>query len=338
MKALFFGLGSIGQRHLRNLLEIKPDVKVFALRRQSSNNLIIENGSAVTTDSLSDKYAIQEVFSLDKAFSIRPDLVFVTSPTSEHFKTVLRSLEQGAHVFVEKPLCLNVREAQEIADLSQRVNRKVFVGYQTRFHPFLKDIREILNSWNFGPPISAAFNWFTYLPDHHPYEDFKLSYASRKDLGGGVVLGLSHEIDLVHYLFGVPRVISALSTNSSCLEINVEETVCISLICELRRKAFPVSVHLSYAHKFESRIFRIYFEKACIECDLGNNSIKIESVVGLENRTDKIRIDRNKLFKDELVHFLSYVDEDNDKCSDPLGCSYLEVSKTISEVRDMLNE
>ena len=61
-----------------------------------------------------------------------------------------------------------------------------------------------------------------FLPLWHPYADYRLEYYARKDLGGGVLRTLSHEIDLMHYLFGKVKELFALVEKISKLGENIK--------------------------------------------------------------------------------------------------------------------
>ncbi|MBA7582435.1 hypothetical protein ES708_24363 [subsurface metagenome] len=63
-----------------------------------------------------------------------------------------------------------------------------------------------------------------YLPFWHPYEDYRKSYAAKKELGGGVLRTLSHEIDLVQYWFGEYEKIFAKISKISDLDIEVDDS------------------------------------------------------------------------------------------------------------------
>ena len=81
-------------------------------------------------------------------------------------------------------------------------NLTVMIGYQTRFHPCYQLTRNIVSTSEHGRVISAAFEWGTHLPSHHPYEDYREGYAARRDRRGGVLPGLLHEPDLIQSCCG----------------------------------------------------------------------------------------------------------------------------------------
>ena len=71
-------------------------------------------------------------------------------------------------------------------------------------------------------PDYSKIVWQTFMPKWHPNENYKISYASKKNLGGGVVLTCSHEIDLATYLFGNVKKVNAFKIKNR-MKMNVED-------------------------------------------------------------------------------------------------------------------
>ena len=112
----------------------------------------------------------------------------------------------------------------------ERGKSRVVVGFQFRYHPGLIKIRELLNNGSLGRPVSLRSHWGEYLPDWHPWEDYRLSYSARADLGGGVALTLSHPLDYLRWLMGDAQVLWSFGTKVSDLEISVEDLAEMGLI------------------------------------------------------------------------------------------------------------
>ena len=77
-----------------------------------------------------------------------------------------------------------------------------------RYHPHVKKIKEIIDSNLLGKAYSARFEFGSHLPFWHPWEDYRVSYASKAELGGGVINTIAHELDLIQYFFGEPKLLS----------------------------------------------------------------------------------------------------------------------------------
>ena len=210
------------------------------------------------------------------------------------------------------------------------------VGYQNRFDPCYKILQTLHHDRSLGRIISGHFEWGTYLPAHHPYEDYREGYAARKDLGGGVVLGLIHELDSINNLFGYPENIAAVSGSLSDLELDVEDTV--SAIIEYAGEAgrYPISLFLSYAQTKETRRVRLQYTRATVLCDFVAHTVRVYNEKGEMTQEHAYPShERNQLFIDELHEFLSAVRERRDPMPGLTdGISSLTLALQIKEALD----
>lgn len=291
MKILFIGMGSIGQRHLQNIQSLYgKDVECFAMRNTSHNNHI-KDGVATPVKDLNEYYQIGVFQTLDEALNeYAYDAVFITNPSSLHSEVILKCLDYQINIFVEKPLCINLKEAQEIKSKLTYSNSILYVGYQTHFDPIFRKVYDLIANSKLGDVVSARFEWCTFLPDHHKYEDYRTGYAARSDLGGGVLLGLSHEIDVILSFFGLPDTIRAIESSNKKLEINADDTVMI--LCKYSDNNFPLSLILSYSQVTETRGFRIQCENGLIDCDWNG---------GVVNITDRNKSDAPQAFESNML-------------------------------------
>ncbi len=308
MKALFIGLGSIGQRHLRNYLKLSnSNNKVFAFRSTNSNN-ILQNGRSLPCKNLAEYYGIDEYVELNEALEQKPDIGFVCNPSKLHIEYACALAENGTSIFIEKPLATNTILLNKLEEIISEKELITLVGFQNRFNPCIKETERILKKNAFGKVISADFVWNTYLPDHHPYEDYREGYAARQDLGGGVTFSLCHELDLIQHLFGMPKTVYALEGGGSNLRMNVDDTVTALFSCIEGKRTFPVSLRLSFAQGLEKRKFEILFEDGLLECDLQKNYVMVSNQnkhIKFEKEFKELK--RNDLFLDEMKHFLNSV-------------------------------
>ncbi len=343
MKSLFIGLGSIGQRHLQNLKEIDESMELYALRHAGSSNKnnVIKNGKCTEVKSLADYYGIKVVETLEDAKDIKPDIVFVTNPSSCHVKSAMDFAKIGSHLFIEKPLCDSLEGLDELEKMVCDKKLVTMVGYQTRFNPMIDKLLKTVVKKNLDSVISASFEWNTFLPSHHKYENYSKGYAARKDLGGGVALGLIHEIDLIYHVFGMPDKLLAVGGKLSDLKMNADDTLmCImkyKVDCGFYEKSVPVYLNLSYAQTKETRNFRIQFVENTLLVDMDKNHYilfgKNDEVV-FQYKGD---FERNGLFVKELTYFLDCVKTKKDTSINVSeGRKSLELALKIKE--SMKNE
>jgi predicted dehydrogenase len=276
--------------------------------RSTNHNTLIVDGVASSCNSLKQQYGFDQFENLDDSLRQTPDVVFITNPSSKHMEVALKAIEYGCDLFIEKPLSHNLNDVDLLRKLAANKQSVVMVGYQTRFHPCYKLVKAILTDGEYGSVVSAGFEWGTYLPSHHPYEDYRKGYAATKDLGGGAILGLSHEIDMICSFWKQPESLIAIGGKLSTLEMDVEDTVSVLMNFKQDRQNFPVSLFLSYAQTKESRKFRIQLDKATVFCDLQKNTVRLFDETGTvivdESHTE---LQRNRLFLDEMEEFVTSV-------------------------------
>ena len=309
MKVLFTGLGSIGQRHLRNLRELLGDsVEVLAHRVRREVPMLNDRLQVVEGRSLKDEYGIIEFDDLDKALAKKPDIVFITNPTSLHMEVARKAVEAGCHLFIEKPLGASEDGVDELIESVERKRLVALVAYQLRFHPGLMQVSAWLKEKRIGQLISANLLLGEYLPGFHPYEDYRKTYPALKSMGGGVILSQIHEFDYALWLFGKPRRIFAVGGKLSNLEIDSEDTASVLMECRCNGKILPVSLTLDYLRSPAHRTCSIVGDQGNIIWDYHGKSAVLQNRITGETETlDFESLERNQLFLDELKHFLAAV-------------------------------
>lgn len=295
MKFLFLGLGSIGRRHLANLHAM--GYRDFYAYRQNPE-----------AEPFETEIGVKRVSSYEAGLAERPDVVFVTNPTTFHVRDATKAVEAGVHAFVEKPLGASLKGVRELAELAHAKRCTVFVGYQLRFHPILCEIRSRLLDGIIGDVMSAKIIVGQHLADWHPGEDFHKSYAAREDLGGGVILTLSHELDYAMWLFGRARSVFATGRESKVLGISAEELADITLEFVAGAR---VMVHLDYLSRPPVRSCSILGRDGRIEWNYFSDRaflFRAESSSQSEEILIPPGFERNTMYQDELSHFLKVIE------------------------------
>ena len=146
-----------------------------------------------------------------------------------------------------------------------------------------------------------------YLPNWHPYEDYRLSYASRKDLGGGALVTQIHDFDYATWLFGKPEKIYAVGGHFSDLEVDVEDSAQILM----QIKGIPVSIQLDYLQWPPRRMLSVTGDKGSIKCDLSTMELTVSNrITETVKKQNFPNFNRNDLFIDEMKNFLAFVNGD----------------------------
>jgi predicted dehydrogenase len=217
MRFLIAGLGSIGRRHFRNLIALgEKDIVLLRTRKATLPDDELA-GYPVETD-------IQEALS-----KYKPDAVVVANPTSLHLDVAIPAAEAGCQILLEKPVSHSLERLDVLKRTAEKSGSKVLVGFQFRYHPTLNKARELIRSNVLGKILTVHAHWGEYLPQWHPWEDYRQSYAARANLGGGVILTLTHPLDYLRYLLGEVESLYSFNGHVSPLEIDVEDVAEIGL-------------------------------------------------------------------------------------------------------------
>src|SRR5262249_38276429 len=150
---------------------------------------------------------------LSTALARKPIAVIISNPSSLHMNVALAAARAGAHLLIEKPLSHDLNSVATLEHLVAAQRLVAQVGFQFRFNPGLRQIKTWIDSGAIGRPVSAQVHWGEYLPGMHPWEDYRLGYAARSDLGGGVLLTLSHPFDYLRWLLGDVSHVSAIEAS-----------------------------------------------------------------------------------------------------------------------------
>ena len=186
--------------------------------------------------------------------------------------------------------------------------KKCMVGFQFRYSPVLIKLKELLDENIIGNLVNGQIANGEYLPNWHPYEDYKYGYAAKKELGGGALLTQIHDLDYSIYLFGMPAFLFTIGGKISSLEINVEDSVNISTNFKYKNSNLPISINLDYISWPSRRTINLYGENGSILCDLNLNKILVKKRSSNEmQKYDFSEITRNDIFIMELKNFIAFV-------------------------------
>jgi predicted dehydrogenase len=309
MKILVVGLGGIGQRHVRNLRQLcGDDLAIAAVRSRGLTRVLTDRLEIDPGAELTSTYGVREEPDLERALADAPDAVLVCNPTSLHMSVALAAARAGRHLFVEKPLSDKWDGVDELLDQVSRRRLVGAVGYQMRFHPCLGRLRELLAARTVGRVIAVHALVGEFMPAWHTYEDYRELYASRRDLGGGVILTQIHELDYLTGLFGTPRRVFALGGHLSGLDVDVEDTASLLMECVVDSGVVPVHVHQDYVMRPPARTCDVIGEDGRIVVDFRGATVRVEDSGGqLVENTSFDAFNRNDMFLEEMSDFLACV-------------------------------
>jgi predicted dehydrogenase len=237
------GAGSIGSRHQRILKQLGHQVSVVSA-----------NSADADFRSMSDALE-RESF----------DYVVIASQTSQHVTDLSALINNrfSGRVLNEKPLF------EKLHTLEDNNFSFAAVGYNLRFHPAIVWLKDTLPK--LGKLSSANFYVGQYLPTWRPDSDYRKSSSARDISGGGVLRDLSHELDLVQYLFGDWQQLTAVGGKFSDLEIATDDTFSILMTST---KCNAISVQLNYIDRIKQRYITINGNNGTVSIDLISNTAK----------------------------------------------------------------
>ena len=217
LRVAVVGLGSIGRRHLENLGRFGVGRKVVVRRSHGANAAFAPPADALV------------VHSHEAAIAAGLDAAIICNPTSEHVATAIEYLAAGVPVLVEKPISHRLDEAERLVAAASRSGASAAMGYVMRYHPAYRLAGEALDAGRIGRVLYAKIWFEAFLPDWHPWEDYRQGYAARRELGGGALPTLDHEIDFLNWRLGVAESASGVSGRSGALEMDADDWATLSI-------------------------------------------------------------------------------------------------------------
>ena len=291
-KVLLIGFGSIGQKHykiLKDLINIK-NIKILTSQKKIKNVLI----------------------NFEEIKLYNPDIIIIASTTDKHFQHLkyVNSILKNKIILVEKPLFhkpLNLKKIQN----------KIFVGYNLRFHPIIQFIKKIINK---NKILSSEIHCSSYLPD---WRNMPLKFTSSysKKLSGGILNELSHEIDYAGYLYGNLSKINVLTKKNSNLNINSADYANITL---KSLDGAMININLNYYSKLTKRFIILDTNKLSLYADLINGFVSIKNKNGKTSKKFFL-INKDFTYKEQLKALL--------RKDFRLLCQYKDGLETVKKIK-----
>ena len=309
MTILIIGLGSIGQRHLRNLRALYGDtIRICAFRERNLIRLLNNKGEVVD-GVLEEEYDVNIYQDLDKCLQQENvDVVIVSTITSKHVEYAIKAVEAGCNVFIEKPLSDIIDRTDELLEKARLNNVIVQVGFQLRYHPCVKYVKELILSKRLKNIFATEFWVGERVSMMHPYEDYKNTYIVTKNMGGGIVLNQQiHEIDLMLYLFGPPKKVFGVTGKLDFVISDVEDRADAMYIYN----NMVVSIHSDFATYPPQRKFIIKAENGMVKVDILNSTVSYTIENTKINKITFTEFNRNDMFMEEIRLFIDDVKQKN---------------------------
>jgi predicted dehydrogenase len=291
------GTGSIGRRHLANLLSLDQNDLIAVSEHHKIDNLVVNE----TTIPVSHDFDAL----LRSSGSI--DTVFICNPSSMHIDYLAKSLKADKNVYLEKPVAINLGQVAELKDFARSHSATIAVGHQLRFHPHLIALKDKIESGTLGRILSVHALQGEHIADYHPGEDYRQSYAARDELGGGVLLTQIHQLDYLNWLLGPFEDVIATNQESNSLGLDVEENVSYLM---RNQEGVVVYGHVDFLRRPKHASLTISGTKGIIEWRYYENSLTwISSDPQEEPDVSYEPLNRNQLFCNAVTDFLESINQ-----------------------------
>ncbi len=292
MKFVIIGLGSIGKRHIKNLLNfgIKPHNITGIDPRQDRIN---ETKKLFNIDS-----TYRNLNKLDKSYNA----AIICSPTSLHIKQAIFLAKKKINIFIEKPLNHNLSKINVLKNIVKKNNIKVLITYPFRFSKHGQKLKEIVKSKKLGKIYFFRGIFSEYLPDWHPWENYTKFYMAKKNLGGGSLLDQSHLIDMCHFLFGEAKEIYGC-INSKVSDLKVETDDLVNMNVKFKNGVMG-NIHQDMIGRKHQKNLEIICKYGNIFWDVYDLSVKIYNAKTKKLKKYTFHKDHNKMYENQTNHMI----------------------------------
>ena len=286
------GLGSIGKRHLRLVKELRPQLNIIAVRSGM--------GKKVEEEKLLNAV----VHSLDEAIDYGIDASIIATPAVYHIKQAIELMERGIHVLIEKPLSHSSNNINELLEAQKKSKVVGLVGYCLHYNLGALKFNEMLIDKRIGQILHVQVDCGSYLPEWRKGQDYRQSVSAKLDLGGGVLLELSHEIDYIRWFFGEMNSVFANIQNSGTLDIVVEDSA--DIIFEAKQ-GYSISIHLDFNSRTTRRKCIARCTNGDLIWDLVADKVIWQSADGFQE-VETYQNDRDYMYRKQLKHFFDCIE------------------------------
>ncbi|VEN74491.1 conserved hypothetical protein [Candidatus Desulfarcum epimagneticum] len=301
------GLGSIGRRHLRNLKLVRPEIEISVVRSGYGPECIEQNLASYVFNNL--EQAVEEGI----------QAAIISSPAPEHLRQATILSKKGVHLLIEKPLSHNMKNVAELISTVQKSGIIGLLGYTLRYDSAAKEFKKNLKEGLTGKLLQVRVECGSFLPDWRPNCDYLKSVSSSADLGGGVLLELSHELDYIHWFFGPMQSVFAYLHNSGFLGIDVEESADLLFV---RPDDVPISLHMDFNRRHPERRCVAEGSEGQLSWNVITRKVKwAPAHQDVEERSFSMESDA--AYQSQLLHFFDCIENNVQPCIE------LEDGKTV---------
>lgn len=214
MKFLVVGLGSMGKRRIRNLKQLgHSDIIGFDTREDRCKEA-------------NEKYQILVFTDLSNALKENPNAMIISTPPDLHMKYAKIAVQKKIHFFTEASV---VQDG--MVEIINELKDTEIIGLPSctmRYHPIVVSVNNILMTNKIGKPLAFLYHSGQYLPDWHPWEDYRKFYVAKKETGACREI-VPFELIWLTSTFGGISSVFGLKTKLSKLEVDIDDIYSVLL-------------------------------------------------------------------------------------------------------------
>lgn len=289
-RVLVVGLGSIGRRHARLLAE-RPDLAVE----------VCEPAADALAKARSELGPLTLQPDFESALATRPDLVVIATPHDLHARQGIAAMRAGAHVFCEKPLCVDRDEAARLIAGARETGRQLGVGFQLHFHPGVLRVRELMRAGVIGNVAHLHMRVGSYITLRNSASRYQQS------LPGSLLLDYAHQPDLAIWLLGLlPAGVTLAAVQAGELPLSSQPNV-LALTLDYDRPLLA-TVHLNYLQMPQRHEWEIVGDKGWIVMDADGGTIRLGLRETEAETVETVAVDRDAIYRREHQAFIDCLD------------------------------
>ena len=289
-KVVVVGLGSIGRRHARFLLE-REDVHVS----------IVETCPERVEAVLGELGQLPRFDSFEEMLAASPHIVWIATPTSFHATQAIAALDAGAHVFCEKPVSDSQEDALRVKHAAERSGRVFNVGYMLHFSPGLLALRKVIQQGELGRVLHAHVRMGSYLT----LQNAVSRYQAHED--GSLFFDYSHQPDVFYWLFGeVPTSVRVTGIQAGKVECSSNPNVAV-VTCEYASPMIA-TMHLDYVALPQRHEYEIMGDQGWAVLSLSDGTMAVGRRDNAEVRRESLPVAMEGVYRAEHSAFFEAVD------------------------------
>jgi predicted dehydrogenase len=283
------GLGSIGSRHARLLLE-HPDVEVE----------VVEPRKERLADSRGTLGNLRNHGSFDAMLASSPEVVWIATPTPLHAEQTIAALQAGAHVFCEKPMTDSVADAIRVTSMAAGCDRVLNIGFYLHFWPGFQAVRTLIRSGALGRILHVNAWLGTYVTLMNSTSRYQASSA------GSLFFDYSHQPDLFYWMLGlVPAAVRTTGFQAGGLELTSAPNVAV-VVCEYDEPMIA-TINLNYVQAPDRHHYEIVGDEGWAVVDFNSRSVLVGSRRTQTQEAAAYPMERDDIFRFEQAAFFDAV-------------------------------